>query len=104
MFTLLSPASRSRLLEVAEALRLEFLAPPGLYMPSISEEEIRSVGIPVLLLEGEKSPRYFSLISDELERLLPDSRRAMIPAAGHAMYAANPIQFNSYVRRFIESA
>jgi len=104
MFTLLSPASRGKLLEVAEALRLEFLAPPDLYMPAISEEEIRSVGIPVLLLEGEKSPRYFALIADELERLLPDSRRTTIRAAGHAMYAANPAQFNTLVRRFIEPA
>lgn len=103
MFALLSPSARERLMEAGEALRLEFLTPPDEYMPPISEEEIRSVKFPVLLIGGQKSPRYFALIADELERLLPDSRRATVPGAGHAMYAANPARFNRFVIEFISS-
>jgi len=103
LFALHSPSSREKLMEIAGALRLEFLAPPDDYMPPLTPEEIRSVDLPVLLLEGEKSPRYFGIIADELERILPKSTRALVPGAGHAMYAANPAQFNAVVRRFIES-
>jgi len=103
MFTLLSPAARERLMEAAEALRFEFLAPPDEYMPAFTREEIRSVNLPVLLLKGEKSPRYFGVIADELERLPPKSARVLVPGAGHAMYAANPAYFNKVVSEFIES-
>ena len=91
-------------MEIAGALRLEFLAPPDDYMPPLTPEEIQAVDLPVLLLEGEKSPRYFGIIADELERILPKSTRARVPGAGHAMYAANPARFNAVVRQFVESS
>ena len=103
MFSLISPSSRERLMEAAPALRLEFLSPPDEYMPPVTGEGIRSLDIPVLLIEGEKSPRYFGIISDWLERLLPRVSRVLIPGAGHAMYAANPAHFNKAVGEFIES-
>lgn len=103
-FDLLSAASRERLMESAGTLRLELLAGADEYMPAIPDDQIHAVLVPVLLLNGQKSPRMFSLITDELERLLPDTYRVLIPGAGHAMHAANPGNYNTVVRDFLTPA
>jgi non-heme chloroperoxidase len=100
-FELLPAASREKLMESAAVLQLELLAPPDEYMPALSEDQIHSVQLPVLLLEGQRSPKMFSLITDELERLLPDTYRVLIPGAGHAMHIANPASYNEAVREFL---
>ena len=100
-FDLLPPAARERLMESARALRLELLAGPEDYMPQIADEQIHSVQLPVLLLNGQKSPRLFSLITDELERLLPDTYRILIPGAGHAMHVGNPGFYNGVLLEFL---
>lgn len=100
-FDLISAPSRERLMESAGTLRLELMAGPEEYMPIIPDDQIHSAQIPVLLLDGQRSPRMFSLITDELERLLPDTYRILIPGAGHAMHAANPGFYNSVVRDFL---
>ena len=88
-------------LESAGALRLELRAGTDDYMPAIPDDQIHSTLVPVLLLNGQKSPRMFSLITDELERLLPDTYRVLIPGAGHAMHAANPAFYNGVVKEFL---
>jgi pimeloyl-ACP methyl ester carboxylesterase len=92
------------LMESAGTLRLELLAGPDEYMPSIPDDQIHSALVPVLLLNGQRSPRMFSLITDELERLLPDTYRVLIPGAGHAMHASNPGYYNGVVREFLTPA
>ncbi len=100
-FELLPQASREKVMESAGVLRLELLAPPGEYMPALSEDQIHAVQLPVLLLEGQRSPRLFSLITDELERLLPDTYRVLIPGAGHTMHLANPDFYNEVIMEFL---
>ena len=100
-FELLPPASREKLMESAPVLRLELLTDAGEYMPVFSDEQIHSAQLPVLLLDGQKSPRLFSLITDELERLLPDTYRVIIPGAGHAMHIANPAFYNGVLEEFL---
>jgi pimeloyl-ACP methyl ester carboxylesterase len=100
-FDLLSVPSRERLMESAGVLMRELLSPASEYMPEISGDQIHSADVPVLLLNGQKSPRLFSLITDELERHLPDTYRVLIPGAGHAMHVANPVFYNEVVREFL---
>jgi pimeloyl-ACP methyl ester carboxylesterase len=100
-FDLLPGPLRERLMESAATLRLELLAGADEYMPAIPDDQIHAALVPVLLLNGQKSPRMFSLITDELERLLPDTYRVLIPGAGHAMHAANPGFYNGVVREFL---
>jgi non-heme chloroperoxidase len=100
-FDLLPPPSREKLLESAAALRLELLAGDDEYMPAIADDQIHGALVPVLLLNGQKSPRMFSLITDELERLLPDTYRVLIPGAGHAMHVDNPGYYNGVVGEFL---
>jgi lipase len=46
---------------------------------------LESLGIPVLLLEGDKSPPVIAAIQDELERRLPQVKRQVIAGAAHML-------------------
>jgi pimeloyl-ACP methyl ester carboxylesterase len=102
-FGTLSPAARSKLLESAPELRLEFLTPFELYMPDLADRDLRSIRIPILLLNGAKSPRFFRIITDHLERVLPNPTRKVVPASGHSMQIANPRVYNAVVEEFLHS-
>jgi len=57
--------------------------------------------IPALLMGAERSPIWFHLILDELERCLPQARRVSIPNASHSMASGNPPAFNDAVLSFL---
>ena len=69
--------------------------------PPIRCEDVQQVKAPTLLVDGERSPKMFHLISDILERCLPSVERATIPAASHQMEVENPQAFNETVLAFI---
>jgi len=100
-FASLTPTVQRSFLEAAPELRLESLAPIDRYMPALTPEELSRIRMPVLLVGGERSPRLFHKILDELARQLPYARRILIARAGHAMYVANPRDFESAVREFL---
>lgn len=102
-FDALPPGARSKLLEAAPELRLEFLTPFEQYMPPLADEDLRSIRIPVLLLNGARSPRFFRIITDHLERVLQETTRKVIPASGHAMQIANSRVYNAVVEEFLRS-
>jgi pimeloyl-ACP methyl ester carboxylesterase len=70
-------------------------------MPALPDELLAGVDIPVLLLEGERSPRIFGVITDELAHILPDTRRQTISRAGHSMQMSNPEAFDGAVASFL---
>ncbi len=82
--------ARQMLLLSAEELGKEFEMPPGAYMPELTVESLNAIPCPVLLLEGERSPKLFHLITDELEHDVPRTQRAVISGAGHVMHTGNP--------------
>jgi non-heme chloroperoxidase len=69
--------------------------------PPIGCEDVQKVKAPILLLDGERSPKMFRLINDRLEHCLPSVERATIPAASHQMEVENPQAFNETVLAFI---
>jgi esterase len=52
--------------------------------------DLGGLKMPVLLLQGEKTPRRYASIVDATHKCLPSAERATIPDAGHAMHALNP--------------
>ena len=46
---------------------------------------LESLGIPVLLVEGDRSPPVIAAIHDELERRLPKVSRSVVRGAGHML-------------------
>jgi esterase len=57
--------------------------------------------MPVLLLQGEKTPRRYAMIVDATHKCLPSAERATIPDAGHAMHAMNPAGFEKMLVQFL---
>lgn len=68
----------------------------------ITCEDLKKLKVPTLLITGEISTRFLTLISDELEKCLPRKERVIIPGASHEMEMENPPAFNEAVLRFIQ--
>jgi pimeloyl-ACP methyl ester carboxylesterase len=100
-FENLSAAARADLLSHAFELRHELLANREQYYPVISCVELGRMTTPVMIVRGERSPRMFQLISDELARCLQNDTTVIIPGAGHPPHAANPAYYNQVVLRFL---
>jgi non-heme chloroperoxidase len=100
-FDAIPAEARSRLLEAAPELKLEFTTPPERYMPDLAPERLTAMRVPTLLLGADRSPRFFSMILNELERTLPLNERTLIPRSGHTMHSGNTALFNRSVMDFL---
>lgn len=94
--------SEARLAQVRDNLILEELRSAEAF-PRLDPDAVASITCPTLLLQGERSPRVFSLLTDRLQELLPDSERATIPDASHILHEDNPARFNQVVESFLEA-
>ena len=100
-FDQLAPAARAELLTHAYELGREMLAERSDYYPPITCAELGRITTPVLLVRGERSPRMFQLISDELARCLQNDTTVTIRGSGHPPNAANAAYFTRTVLRFL---
>lgn len=104
LFEGLPEEARTDLVETkADGFRLEMLTDPARYMPPLSPAAIGRLELPVLLLDGERSPALFLLVTAELDRLLGRASFAMVPEAGHAMHEENAAFYNRTVLDFLTS-
>ena len=97
----LPEADRAALLGTAFELRLELAADPAVYTPTLSCEDVGRIRHSVLLLSGERSPRVFHVITDELARCLAAEAVVTVPGAGHDMHVDNPASYNTAVLQFL---
>lgn len=69
--------------------------------PDFSEQDVRAVRVPTLLVSGEKSPGHVTAVTERLEQLLPDVERINIAQATHNMFESHPDEFCRGVMEFI---
>jgi len=100
-FDAMPQGARDKLVEYAPELRLELTTELDTFMPEIGCEELRGISVPTLLLTGERSPGLFHIITDQLERCIPNTRRVEIPRAGHAMHIGNADAYNRALLDFL---
>jgi pimeloyl-ACP methyl ester carboxylesterase len=100
-FDALPPKARTRLVEAGPELRAEFETPFNSYMPLPDVADLALMRTPVLLLQGDRSPKMFHLIQDELELAIPDAERITIPRSGHSVHIENAHAFNEIVGDFL---
>lgn len=100
-FDRLAPGARAELLAHAYELRREMMAERSDYYPTITCAELARITTPVLLVRGDRSPRMFQLISDELARCLQNDTTVIIPGSGHPPTAFNAAYFNRAVLRYL---
>jgi len=72
--------------------------------PDISRRDLSSLRIPVLVITGEKTVEIHRRIDEELSRMIPRARSAMIPNAGHGSPRENPGAFTEVVENFLETS
>src|SRR5881409_1161468 len=97
----LPEAEQAALLRTAFELRLELAADPAVYIPALSCAEVGSIRHSVLLVTGERSPRVFHVITEELARCLAAEEVVTVPGAGHDVHADNPAFYNAAALQFL---
>jgi len=73
----------------------------GAGFPPLSEDDVRGVTAPTLLMTGERSPAYPLRLTDGLQRLLPNAERIEIAGASHLMHEENAPAVNEAIFDFI---
>lgn len=70
--------------------------------PRVSErkKDLSELRVPTLLIAGEQDVRSVETTS-ELEQLMPNARRVVVPGAGHVLNLEKPQSFNEALRRFL---
>jgi pimeloyl-ACP methyl ester carboxylesterase len=92
-----------RKLVLRNARELEALVTSEDMYPPLDRDAVRKIGVPVLLLSGEKSAPAQKTIDDELERLLPQRarHRVLIRDADHSMWFQQPEACRKAVLEFL---
>jgi pimeloyl-ACP methyl ester carboxylesterase len=91
-------AVRQMFLDNARTVPLFLASPPP---PAISCATLGGVKAPTLVVGGEQTLRYFSLINEVVVRCIPGSRLVTIPNATHPMSYQNPAAFNEALLQFL---
>ncbi len=91
-------AMREMVRENLGAARAQLL---GAGFPPLTEQDVRSVRTPTLLLTGEHSPAFLLRLSDRLEELLPNVERHTIAGVSHVMQVEDPVAVNQAVVEFV---
>ena len=65
-------------------------------------DDIKKIKVPVLLVNGDKSPLIFSSMRDEIDRCLSNNEKATLPNSSHGLEQQNPAEFNKIVLGFID--
>jgi pimeloyl-ACP methyl ester carboxylesterase len=69
--------------------------------PVFTCEMAKAITAPTLLSNGERSPKFFYLIMDQLESCLPNRERIVVAGSSHTVPAENPDAYNQAVLTFL---
>jgi non-heme chloroperoxidase len=100
-FDNLPAPARARVVAHSFEMRREMLADRQEYLPALDCAALGRLAMPVLLIQGERSPRMYHVITTELARCLQSDTLITIPAAGHAIHATNPAAYNQTVLQYL---
>ena len=101
-FDSLTPEARLGVMQNADFFRM-MVRSDNPY-PDISRRDLSSLRIPVLVITGEKTVEIHRRIDEELSKMIPRARSAMIPNAGHGSPRENPEAFTEVVENFLETS
>jgi non-heme chloroperoxidase len=69
--------------------------------PVFTCEMAKAMTAPTLLSNGERSPKFFYRIIDQLEVCLPNRERIVVAGSSHTVPAENPDAYNQAVLTFL---
>ncbi len=91
--------ARAKFMQNACSLKAETLSPD--YFTEITPQQVAQIQVPMLLLQGEISPKMFHLMIDRLAEAAPRAKIATIPNASHSLPSGNPPVYNEVVLNFL---
>ena len=97
-----SPTARARRLSNTDAIKA--LASSKREFVPLDPALAGKLGMPILLMSGERTQPIFASIFDSARRLLPAAIAVRVPNAGHSVYREQPEVFSQLCLRFIERA
>jgi non-heme chloroperoxidase len=89
---------KQRFRENLNAMRAQLL---GAGFPSLSDDDVRGVGAPALLVTGERSPAVLHRLTDRLQDLLPNAERVEIAGVSHGLQEENAGSVNEAILGFL---
>jgi pimeloyl-ACP methyl ester carboxylesterase len=99
-FDALPPEARSAALQNSRFFKVATLSSDP--FPDISQDKVKALTMPVLIVTGENTIRIHQFVNDVLARLLPRAQRVTISRAGHGSARENPQAFNEAVVQFMK--
>jgi non-heme chloroperoxidase len=94
--------TRNAMMKNAPEMSAATLADYATFMPDFTCEDARRIEAPTLLMRGERSPRMYYIINDELAGCIPNAEQALIHNAAHVLHAQNPQEHDRVVLGFLE--
>lgn len=91
-----------RAIMLANTLELRGSMLSGKQFQPVSCDDLKKINTPVLLLYGERTTPFFSVIINEMEKCIKNKEKAMLPNATHGLEFDNPSEFNRIVLGFID--
>ena len=70
--------------------------------PVFTCEMAKAITAPALLSSGERSPKFFHLIMDQLEKCLPNRERIVVAGSSHTVPSENPDAYNHAILAFLD--
>jgi pimeloyl-ACP methyl ester carboxylesterase len=70
--------------------------------PELSRDVVQAIRAPVLMLSGARTIPIHAIVDAELERLLANVRRVVIPDASHDLWADQPERCRDEALRFLD--
>jgi pimeloyl-ACP methyl ester carboxylesterase len=99
-FDRIPPGGRGPLLDNASELGVQIATPPEILFSSLRPQDLGSLHAPVLLLQGEHSPRMFKRVNASLQAALPQAEMAHISGVSHDL--SNPPLVTEAILRFLQ--
>lgn len=69
--------------------------------PVFTCEMAKAINAPALLSNGERSPKFFDLIMDQLESCLPNRERIVVAGSSHTVPSESPEAYNQAALTFL---
>ncbi|MCH4272574.1 alpha/beta fold hydrolase [Kerstersia gyiorum] len=71
-------------------------------LPHYQPADLAALSLPILLIQGQRSPERFHQTVAALAAHLPNARVVQVDGASHAVNLAHPRRFNDIVRAFLD--
>jgi pimeloyl-ACP methyl ester carboxylesterase len=96
-FATLPQEVQDTLLQNAATVGPTFSAPP----PHVGCETLSAVQVPTLVLNGERTRRYYRVVGERAAACIPGARRAWIPRAAHMTIVERPEETAALMMAFL---